>query len=149
MKVKLGITTIMIVFLFAWTICPAQTAQTVSFAYDLNGNRTERLIVIGGSKDGANDSKGLATAHVEDFETLSVTLYPNPTDGQLCVTINKDAEDDAKLLAILKSPKGDVIYYKVFNYQTEYFDLTCHPSGIYLLELIVGNKNRVWKVIKK
>ncbi len=148
MKVKLGITTIMIVFLFAWTICPAQTAQTVSFAYDLNGNRTGRLIVIGGSKDGANDSKGLATAHVEDFETLSVTLYPNPTDGQFCLTVNKE-RNDATLQAILKTPKGDIVYNKTFCNQTEYFDLTSHPSGIYLLELIVGNKNRVWKVIKK
>lgn len=133
---------------WAWTISPAQTLQTVSFVYDHNGNRIGKQIVIGGSKSDAYRSKTKAPALVDDFETLSVTLYPNPTEGQFCIEVDGNG-DNGTLQARLTTTTGNIIYDKTIINPTDCFDLTKHPAGMYLLELTIGNKSHVWKVIKK
>ena len=138
----------MIVLSLAWAISPAQTLQTVSFVYDHNGNRIGKQIVIGGSKSDAYRSGTEATVFVDDFETLSVTLYPNPTEGRFCIEVNENW-GGGTLQARLTTTTGDIIYNKTIGNPTDCFDLTRHPAGIYLLELISNDKSHIWKVIKR
>ena len=120
----------------------------MSFIYDANGNRTARQIVIGGSKGDACKSETKAPTFVDDFETLSVTLYPNPTEGRFCIEVNGNG-DSGNLQARLTTTTGNVIYDKTIDNPTDCFDLTRHPAGIYLLELISNDKSHIWKVIKR
>lgn len=128
--------------------CLAQQSNTMSFIYDANGNRTARQIVIGGSKGDACKSETKAPTFVDDFETLSVTLYPNPTEGRFCIEVNGNG-DSGNLQARLTTTTGNVIYDKTIDNPTDCFDLTRHPAGIYLLELISNDKSHIWKVIKR
>lgn len=128
--------------------CLAQQRSTVSFFYDANGNRITRQIEIGGSKGDTSKSESKISASIDIFETLSVTLYPNPTEGRFCIAINNSGDGET-LQAKLTTITGEIISHKTINEQTEYFDLTRYPAGIYLLELVVVNQNHIWQVIKR
>ncbi|MBQ6305781.1 MAG: T9SS type A sorting domain-containing protein [Bacteroidales bacterium] len=146
---KTPLTKILIALLIVFsTPCFAQLSSTVSFNYDANGNRTSRQIEIGRSIGDTDRSEDTAYAPVDIFEKLSVTLYPNPTEGQFSITINQD-EDNVILHAILTTTTGEIVYDKTIHNQTERFELTGHPSGIYLLELKAANESHIWKVIKR
>lgn len=126
----------------------AQT--TVEFQYDANGNRILRQIVIGNSKASPTTADSIANAPITDYyyEALSVTLYPNPTDGRFAIAIDGE-NHDATLNATLSTSTGSIIYEKRIVKGREDFDLTSYPAGVYLLRLTIDSESHVWKVIKK
>lgn len=127
----------------------AQT--TVEFSYDTNGNRVLRQITIGGDKN-AKDYRNLrgeeTPSTTDNFESMSVALYPNPTDGQFVIE-TKDCDKSNTLRATLITPTGEVIQDLTLVAQQVIFDLTHYPAGIYLLKLTVGTECHVWQIIKK
>lgn len=125
----------------------AQT--TVEFQYDANGNRILRQIVIGNSKASPTTADSIANAPITDYyEGLSVTLYPNPTDGRFAIAIDGE-KHDAILNATLTTSTGSIIYEKRIVKGREDFDLTSYPSGVYILRLTIDLESHIWKVIKK
>lgn len=75
------IVTIMIVLSFVCTIGYTQQTGTVTFTYDLDGNRISQTF----SRDRGNENKGLAEDKVtitnpalDFFKEMQVELYPNP-----------------------------------------------------------------------
>jgi hypothetical protein len=127
--------------------CFAQE-NVVTFNYDANGNRIARQIEIGRDNGNTNQNRDTASPSYDAFETLSVTLYPNPTEDQFSIAIEGNREG-ATLHAILTSSAGAILYDKTFNDATECFDLKQQSAGIYLLRLTAGDESHVWKVIKK
>ena len=128
-------------------ICHAQQTHTVAFSYDLDGNRILRQIVIGGGK-GVYYSDKSQIQLTDIFETLSVSLYPNPTEGRFSVKVNSLEKSDI-LCAKVTTVTGVIICEKTFSNQNEDFDLTQQPPGIYLLQLTDGKEIHEWKIIKK
>ena len=122
--------------------------NVVTFNYDANGNRITRQIEIGRNNDDANKDRDMASPSHDTFETLSVTLYPNPTEGQFSIAIN-DNREGAILHAILTTATGAILDDKTINNATDCFDLTQQPAGIYLLRLTAGDESHVWRVIKR
>lgn len=121
--------------------------QTVEFNYDANGNRILRQIEVGGGKNEKGEIKNIQPA-TDNFETFSITLYPNPTEGQFSISID-GSSSTTELRATLTTTTGEIISDKVCCNPTEDFDLTAQPAGIYLLQLINGNECHIWKIIKK
>lgn len=123
-------------------------AQTsVEFQYDANGNRILRQIVIGGNKEGLSKNTSDATT-TDSFESLSIALYPNPTEGRFAITLDGE-KPDVMLYATLTTYTGSIIYDKRIVKGREDFDLTSYPKGVYLLRLTIDSESHVWKVIKK
>lgn len=127
--------------------CLAQ--NSVEFNYDENGNRILRQITVSKNNERDATDSPISAPATEVFQLLSVTLYPNPTEGNFTIAVNNATDEAVTLRAILSTISGAVIYDKTFTSKVENFDLTKEPNGIYLLRLIAGNENRVWKVIKK
>lgn len=126
--------------------CLAQQNDMVSFSYDANGNRILRQIELGGEGKGAKGDE--ISSYFDSFESMSVKLYPNPTEGKFSIEIDGTGESGL-LHATLSTTTGEVISEKVISGQKTDFDLTQKPVGVYLLRLSMKGESHVWKVIRK
>lgn len=132
------------------TISKAQT--TILFSYDAAGNRVEREIVFGKSSK-ANSNSNLDTASsakpfIEMMGKMKITIYPNPTKGQLSVEITNMPADVSGEIRIYNIA-GNVIHYQKTLGPSNPFDFSIYPTGIYVLYIKVGQNESKWKIIKQ
>lgn len=127
-----------------WT----QSAE-VHFTYDACGNRILKSLQLkkteenGKYVEGRNAFLDTATDYIKEIE---VGLYPNPTNGKFTVTLSGNTS--STLEAILTTATGVVIERHRFSDSQHEFDLSAHPSAIYILKLILDNETRTWKIVK-
>lgn len=153
MNRKPKIVTIMIVLSFVCTIGYTQQTGTVTFTYDLDGNRISQTF----SRDRGNENKGLAedkatitsptSPALDFFNEMQVELYPNPIHDELTLSI-QDKPEDISILIRITAITGAIIQEKEVSGDRETFDMSKLPSGIYLLQLIDGDRIKTWKVMK-
>ena len=144
---QLRIVALLIALIGVLPICHAQQAQTVAFSYDLDGNRTNREILFGRMERTGEASEELLPSATDFFETMEVSLYPNPTNDKFFVEIKDDTSKKAE--ATLTHVSGAVLERRIMNNSRELFDLSGLAPGMYFLKLTVNNETHVWKVIKK
>lgn len=127
----------------------AQQSGTVTFGYDDNGNRISHTFSSnqGGRNQAETNSTSTSTV-LDFFNAMRVSLYPNPTKDRLVLTI-KDKPDELSLVFKVTTISGTVLYEKMMTGDTESFDMSVLPSGIYMFQLIGGDKKHIWKVIKE
>lgn len=149
MNNKLRITAIILVLCCTCLICHAQQQNhTVSFSYDLDGNRIEREILIQRMDHKGESAMTQATATAKDFfKTTTIGLYPNPTSDRFMVEII-GGENGMVVTAQLTDVSGMVLTERAINNPLESFDISKLASGIYFLRLTVENETHVWKIIK-
>ena len=147
MNRQFRIVALLIALIGAWPVCHAQQPQTVTFAYDLNGNRITREILFGKLERNEETSEELLPTATDFFETMEVSLYPNPTNDKFFVEIKGNTSEKAE--AALTHISGAVLEKRILVNSLESFDLSGHAVGVYLLRLEVGNETHIWKVIKK
>lgn len=147
MNRQLRIVAFLIALVSAWPICHAQQTQTVTFAYDLNGNRITREILFGKQERNGETSEEFHSFATDSFETMEVSLYPNPTNDKFFVEIKGDTSEKAE--ATLTHISGAVLEKRTLTNSLESFDLSGLAPGAYLLKLTVNKETHVWKVIKK
>lgn len=147
MNRQLRIVALLIALVSAWPICHAQQTHTVAFSYDLDGNRTNREILFGRMERTGEASEELLPSATDFFETMEVSLYPNPTNDKFFVELKGNANEKAE--ATLTHISGAVLEKRILTDSRELFDLSGLAPGIYLLKLTVDNETHVWKVIKK
>jgi len=136
----------MIALCGVFTVCHAQQTNTIIFSYDLNGNRVLRQIVIDSDEKANNEMTSVPAAYT--FETISLTLFPNPTKGKFYISIN-GLNTATALRATITTNTGAIVCDKPICSPSEDFDLTQQPAGIYLLCLTSSCKSHTWKIIKE
>lgn len=141
----------MVVFSFIPIVfCHAQSYGEVTFGYDANGNRISRSILFGKIfEDGKNveAEKGLETIVMDQISGVEFSIYPNPTRGRFLVEVS-DPGKGPLLRVVLLTPQGDALTKKILDVNTEEFDLSDYPAGIYMLHLMAGDETHVWKIVK-
>lgn len=138
----------------------ASAQQTVSYAYDNNGNRTGRTIVLPKTseemiKESDFFSQGdtsaddqLSILH-DGLDQYALRLYPNPTSGR--VVVENDAPD-GKISMYLTDTQGNLLETIIPESAAQHsvtFDLSAYSSGIYYLKFVSGQDSRVWKIVKQ
>ncbi len=127
----------------------AQQNGTVTFDYDDNGNRTSQTISSNQGGRSRIEEKPSATSTVLDFYgDMRVNLYPNPAKDKLTLTI-QDKPDELSLVFKVTTATGVVLYEKAITGPTENFDMASLPPGVYMFQLIGGDRKHVWKVIRE
>lgn len=147
MNRQLRIVALLIALVSAWPICHAQQTQMVTFAYDLDGNRTNRELLFGRMERNGESSEEFLPTATDFFETIEVSLYPNPTNDKFFVELKGDTSEKAE--ATLTHISGAVLEKRILADSRELFDLSGLAPGLYLLKLTVDDETHVWKVIKK
>ena len=149
MKRKHVILAIIIALLGISLHCQAQQTGTVSFGYDDNGNRTSQSYA---SKQGGKvrqEEPTKTTSTILDFHgDMRVSLYPNPAKDKLTLTI-QNKPDELSLVFKVTTISGTVLYEIPLMDNTLSFDMSVLPSGIYMFQLIGGDRKHVWKIIKE
>lgn len=129
--------------------CQAQQTGTVSFGYDDNGNRTSQSYA---SKQGGKvrqEEPTKTTSTILDFHgDMRVSLYPNPAKDKLTLTI-QNKPDELSLVFKVTTISGTTLSEMPLMDNTLSFDMSVLPSGIYMFQLIGGDRKHVWKVIKE
>jgi len=123
------------------------SAQTVSYEYDASGNRIQRIIVGLRSASSATeeDEKPIETSWGE----REVTIFPNPTKGDLKVRI-EGGEDEALYDYTLFSSSGQVLEEGQINGKGDYpLSMQQFSSGIYILVLKDDSDKLTFKIVKE
>lgn len=147
MNRQLRIVALLLALISVCPICQAQQTHTVDFTYDLDGNRINREILFGRMERHGQTSDEFLSSVTDSFETMEVSLYPNPTNDMFFVEIKN--ETDKKAEATLAQISGALLEKRIMTNSLESFDLSRLAFGMYLFKLTVGNETHIWKVIKK
>ncbi|HLP06210.1 MAG TPA: T9SS type A sorting domain-containing protein [Paludibacter sp.] len=125
---------------------PCAAQNTVKYEYDNAGNRTLRKIV---TYNPAPVKKGQDPAPVEEqLGERQITVYPNPTKGQLAVGITGgDPKDPLRIL--LFNADGRQLYNQKVEPGTTPIDMTRYAAGWYVLRVQAGDRQTEFKVIKE
>lgn len=119
-------------------------ADRIVYNYDASGNRTSsREIIFRGGNSQDNDS----VPRRHDLSLCRITIYPNPTEGQLRVEITGSVSFDGASITIYNA-SGSVIYNDSELDTVNDIDLTLCPNGIYLLIIRIDGETSSWKIIK-
>ena len=117
----------------------AASNDSIVFSYDADGNRISRSITF---KRILNPDQNPSIVQQTLYD-----LFPNPTSGQFSLIL-KDPSMTSKLHAALHTMTGTTIVESDIEGSAMTFDLSAHPSGIYLLEISGPDGHQSWKVIK-
>lgn len=145
--------TIIVIFLlnYALSIGHILGQTTFTFTYDASGNRTDRTILLIKSAiindTVSNTQKPEQKQKIEDSIGFHVIkIYPNPTVGLLNVEI--PFKNEQKISIMVYDLNGKVLIEKIVNDQNTIINLSEHPAGIYILNVIIGKFRKDWKIIK-
>ena len=128
------------------SISEAQTTKIV-FGYDAAGNRISRTISFSKSTEVLNDSISLIEPVSEMMDEMKITIYPNPTKGQLSVEIINMPQEAAGEITIHDIEGKLMQKMKDVNTLSK-FDLSNYPTGMFILNIRIGQKVSEWKIIK-
>lgn len=126
-------------------------AQTIEYTYDDAGNRKERKVLVNILP---TDSETSATARNKSNTKLdklhedirkSISIYPNPAQDQLRITIEHELPNATMELFDLSGKLMSQHLLKDFNNS---LDISNYSSGEYIL--VIKNKEFIgqWKVVK-
>ena len=149
-----------ILFFFACFLLLQLRAQTFTYTYtyDGSGNRTKRVCVQVKSTAGESiydaetrslkESDTPAETLEDNLGTSVITLYPNPTRGELVLRINPLTEGSKGTITVIGM---DGKQYQVIADLYEYndLDLTGLNRGNYILRLELNGKETTYEIIKE
>lgn len=129
---------------------------TIEFEYYSSQMPDSAMVIIASSFDGFDPVIGSAL-YIDDFSiefntgipqfyssTLAVTLYPNPTQGQLQLTTS-DTEVD---IAIVNS-LGQTVWLTEHHQTNQPLDLSVLANGLYMIQITSSKGSAVAKFIKQ
>lgn len=130
----------------------ALQAQEVKYTYDASGNRTKRKLYVSGPSPlrlANNDS--IAKHAAEGMQTAmqeGISVFPNPTDDVVNVTIN-NFKTDEKVVAQLMDNNGKILKTQIMQSSSVQFAVAELQSGIYYINVIKGKEKLYYKVVKQ
>ena len=133
---------------FAHSFCDAQNYANVSFGYDANGNRSSMSVYF--SKDTRGDADvttSLLTELEDEFSSIGVMFFPNPTPGHFVMRLSGEGFLGAQ--ALLLTVDGVVLDEKKASGDSVEFDLSGRSPGLYVVRLVVDGESKAWSVVKK
>lgn len=123
-------------------------AQTIEYAYDMAGNRISRKVVTmpQGVKHDYHTSDSVVVT--ETIGERAISVYPNPTKGQLSVEISGGSSEDAIQLTVYDG-QGKILITKKAEQGRTPLEMTTYPAGWYILRVTGGDKSKEFKIVKQ
>jgi murein DD-endopeptidase MepM/ murein hydrolase activator NlpD len=127
-----------------------------SYAWSVGSAGTHILIVSGGyysvTVTDSNGCTGVDSVYVEelftdvnDVQSTTATMYPNPVRDRLYVELHKQGDNTE--LDVLDCT-GRVIYHQLVSTVKTEIDLSHMQPGLYMLRIKQKHAEHVWKVIR-
>ncbi|MBR4810925.1 MAG: T9SS type A sorting domain-containing protein [Bacteroidaceae bacterium] len=120
-------------------------ADRILYTYDAAGNRTITQRDIPFNRQGDGESR--QRTYQDSLSFSRITIYPNPTQGDLKIEITGTDSFDGSSMGIF-SMNGILLYHKERLSAVNEIDITDYPDATYLFVIRINGKNSVWKIIK-
>ncbi|GAB6012760.1 T9SS type A sorting domain-containing protein [Viscerimonas tarda] len=135
----------------------------MSYVYDASGNRVSRTIIFATTNNSLRSAMRKEVPEEEvvyeeqidysdgiEKKEATILIYPNPTQGVFAVEIRNVPEEEISGEIYLLKANGQLIDKKgiVKDSKVE-FDLSREASGVYLVNIHLGENISSWKIIKK
>lgn len=136
------------IFLSFYVVFDVQ-AQSILYEYDEAGNRTSRTYyqVQMPQERSAKITPDTVVVKTQS-SALSVKVYPNPTKGDLILSI--DGLEQSKTVTLrLFDPNGTQILQKNVSAGTNSINMSKMKTGLYLLQVINAKERLNFKIIKE
>jgi len=128
--------------------CLAQ-GNSYTFTYDANGNRETRTIDLNFKSATNNNQETIQpSVYKENIEDFEITLFPNPTNGQITLEI-KGINDNNQASINIYDFSGKLLEVHNKIEVINYIDLSQYSNGTYILRILIDKKISEWTVIKK
>lgn len=122
-------------------------AERLVYDYDASGNRISSERVISYSR-GAGSKSTKSRKYLDSLSTARITIYPNPTKGDLRIDIT-GVDDFEKSGLTVRSLNGTELDKLSPLDVTNEMDLTGYANGVYLFDIYIKGESTTWKIIKK
>ena len=130
--------------LFASAFCSNSSAQVgLNYIYDANGNRIASNIVI----IPVNNRPKNKDTSKKDSVPCVITVYPNPTNGQVNLSIPCIENCDYAMIYI-SDLTGNFISTQKATSTIQQINLTSYNQGTYYLKVVMCNEQYSYKVVK-
>ena len=130
-------------FLISFTLCQVCLAQcpSLEFSYDIAGNRIVRQI---------GTSSPCRIQNPEPENSLNASLYPNPTQDRINIVLEKaaDEKDDMQSQLYLYDMSGKEMYSLISPNLKMQMDITALSAGSYYLQVIRGDRKKIFTIMK-
>jgi len=119
-------------------------AQEIVYEYDAVGNRIARHLMFGSQAPPLGNLENLPQETIGQ----TVSIGPNPTTGQLTVSLSRFGKEDVCNLLLVNAAGQTLIKQSMTTTQTT-LDLTRYTNGYYLLKVDLNENVTTYKIIKK
>ena len=122
----------------------------IGYSYDAAGNRVKREVIMSVSKNIAKQQK--KSSDNQSFSDMlsdhTVKIYPNPTKGDLKISIFGLKVKDQCSLVVYTTIGVQILTKKVETDNTD-IDISNQPNGVYLLQITINGTATTWKIVKE
>jgi hypothetical protein len=132
---------------YQWIDCATNTAITGAtqqiFAPDVTGQYS----VVVTNASGCSDTSSCITvnaANMDELSNLSIQVNPNPSTGLFNLTVNSTANG----VITITDATGRIVGTQIITGASSVIDLTNSVTGIYYLNVQIGESEKVVRVIK-
>ena len=119
------------------------TQKSPTHVYNLSGDYLVKMIAIGFvcGNDTAESWVNLRIVGKEDIETRpKITVYPNPSDGKICIDLNTVQEGPIGL-KVFSITGVEILSEEIYHFGNDAIiekDLSAIPAGLYFLRITLG-----------
>ncbi len=136
-----------LIFFSTIFLMPSFAVKDFIFTYDAAGNRIQRSAPTLRKANIENEKQQevIKDSSIEDNE---ISIFPNPTAGNLSIDISSLEEEQLTSL-VLMDTKGRVLITRSNLSASNSLDITSFPSATYVLKIMIDKQSTEWKIIKK
>lgn len=120
--------------------------DVIQFTYDASGNRIKKEILLTTTR--STESIETPRQFLDEIANRTITIYPNPTRGQLMVEIADQSDILSGTLTILNL-KGQMVAKQTISQKQISLDISNEPAGTYILHISINGETSTWKIIKQ
>jgi len=137
------------IFALLFTISISISGQNIAFSYDNDGNMESRYVVTLKSSAPKHEEKNETSTEIISTELagLKITVYPNPTRGEIYVEIPSLTLEEGNFIRLFDS-SGRLLTTKKIVSERTHLKISGSP-GVYLLNINLGTNISKWKIIKQ
>ncbi len=130
---------------YLWLFGDGQSSNEQNPVHDYLDGDFEATLIAGNECDTDTHYLNISilTATHDASYNSGITIYPNPSDGALTISLENEGKSSIKMY----SATGELVFDKKHLNRIERIDLKNVSNGIYFLSVICGEKHAIQKII--